>query len=73
MEIYEGSCHATKKVIELCSTSGSFVKHFVYVSSLSSVGPSPEGKPTCQDMLPVSDYGKSKRIAESDVLSAGCR
>ncbi|HUI65099.1 MAG TPA: NAD-dependent epimerase/dehydratase family protein [Bacteroidota bacterium] len=71
-EFYEGNFHATKTVVERCLAAGSKIRHFIYVSSLSATGPSAIGSPVCEDAPyhPVSDYGKSKMLAESVVLKA---
>ncbi|MFO7524514.1 MAG: NAD(P)-dependent oxidoreductase [Ignavibacteriaceae bacterium] len=69
-EYYEGNFQATKNFIETCSTCCNNLKRFVYVSSLTAVGPSLETKPVDEnsDYHPVSDYGKSKMLAELEVL-----
>jgi len=43
---------------------------FVHISSLAAVGPSPPGRPVREDdpPRPVSHYGKSKLLAEQEVL-----
>src|SRR5205823_11876588 len=48
------------------------LKRFVYVSSLSAIGPSADGKPVPDDAppRPVTQYGQSKLAAEQAVLAA---
>ncbi|HXX64966.1 MAG TPA: NAD-dependent epimerase/dehydratase family protein [Bacteroidota bacterium] len=72
LEFYEGNFRATKSVVERCLAAASGIRHFIYVSSLSATGPSAIGSPVCEDSPyhPVSDYGKSKMLAESVLLKA---
>ncbi len=47
------------------------IKRFVYVSSLTACGPSPDGRPVPLDQeSPIDAYGRSKLAAEKVVLSA---
>jgi len=49
---------------------GSPVKRFVFVSSLTACGPSPDGRPVPRDQeAPNNAYGRSKLSAEKVVLS----
>jgi dihydroflavonol-4-reductase len=69
-DYYEGNYSATKKITEACSSFSGTIKRFVYVSSLAAVGPSRNGKPVTEDTEchPVSEYGKSKLLAEREVM-----
>jgi nucleoside-diphosphate-sugar epimerase len=69
-EYYEGNTIATKRFVEVCSAVCSRLRRFVYVSSLTATGPSLDGTPVSEDMPyhPVSHYGKSKMLAELEVL-----
>jgi 2-alkyl-3-oxoalkanoate reductase len=50
---------------------GSPVKRFVFISSLTACGPSPDGRPVARDQeAPNNAYGRSKLSAEKVVLSA---
>ncbi len=71
-DYYEGNTMATKRFVAVCSRFASSLKRFVYVSSLTAVGPSPDGSPVEEDAPyhPVSYYGKSKMLAELEVLRA---
>ncbi len=71
-DYYEGNYLATKRFVEICSHSSLALKRFVYVSSLAAAGPSPDGLPLQEDAecRPVSAYGKSKLLAEREVLKA---
>jgi len=61
----------TRNVLEACARSGQGIGKFVLVSSLAAAGPSPHGRPvTDRDVQnPVSDYGKSKLLAEEEALT----
>lgn len=69
-EYYEGNYLATKKFINICARSSKNLKRFVYVSSQAAAGPSRNGKPLTEDApcRPVSHYGRSKMLAEKEVL-----
>ena len=69
-EYYEGNFIATKSLVQKCSTYCTSLKRFVYVSSLTAVGPSLDDKPVDESSVyhPVSEYGKSKMLAELEVL-----
>jgi len=49
------------------------VKKFCYLSSLTAVGPSPEGKPVDETApcRPITSYGESKLEAERVCKEAG--
>jgi len=60
----------TRNLIEACSRQGRAIRKFVLVSSLAAAGPAREGRPlTDRDVPhPVSDYGRSKLLAEEEAL-----
>ena len=60
----------TRNILEACSQYNSDIKKFVLVSSLAAAGPSQDGKPVrdVDTTHPVSDYGKSKVLAEKETL-----
>lgn len=70
IEFYEGNHRATLNLINACLKHCSKLKRFVYISSLSAVGPSIDDNPVNEETLyhPVSEYGKSKMLAEMEVL-----
>ncbi|OQY72980.1 MAG: hypothetical protein B6D44_08685 [Ignavibacteriales bacterium UTCHB2] len=70
-EYYERNYLATKKLVEACSAHCRNLRRFVYLSSLTAVGPSIDGKPVDETTAyhPVSDYGKSKMLAEIELLA----
>ena len=69
-EYYDGNYLATKRFVQLCAAYCPTLKRFVYVSSLTAVGPSNDGEIVTEETLyhPVSHYGKSKMLAELEVL-----
>jgi len=71
-EYYEGNYKATKKFVNICIKHANRLSRFIYVSSLAAVGPTNGGDPICENSPyhPVSDYGKSKMLAEQEVLKA---
>ena len=60
----------TKNLLAAAKKRG--IRRFVYVSSLTAVGPSQDGKPVPADRVcnPVTHYGRSKLKAEKAVLAA---
>ncbi len=71
-DYYEGNHRATKRLIEHCIRHGRSVRRFVYVSSQAAAGPSLDGRPVDERIpcRPVSHYGRSKMLAEKEVLAA---
>lgn len=69
LDYYNGNWLATQRLLEQCLRHGKKIKRFVYVSSQTASGPSPDGKPIREDAPyhPVSHYGKSKMLAELEV------
>lgn len=69
-EYYEGNYLTTKNFIHVCARSCNRLKRFVYVSSQAAAGPSLDGRPITEEgpYHPVSHYGKSKMLAEKEVL-----
>lgn len=74
-EYYEGNYCATKRFVDVCASRCANLKRFLYVSSLSAIGPSLNGLPVNESTpyRPVSHYGKSKMLAELEVLRAANR
>jgi nucleoside-diphosphate-sugar epimerase len=60
----------TKNILQACARNNSGMKKFILVSSLAAAGPSPDGIPVKDSDVPrpVSDYGKSKLLAEEETL-----
>lgn len=59
----------TKNLLEAARTTPASLQTFIYVSSLSAAGPSPDGHLLTEDEKPrpVSHYGESKLAAEREV------
>jgi len=60
----------TKNILQACAHGNPSIKKFILVSSLAAAGPSPDGIPVNDSDVPqpVSDYGKSKLLAEEETL-----
>ena len=71
-EYYEGNTRATRRFVEICRGHRASLRRFIYVSSQTAVGPALDGRPVNEDSPyhPVSHYGKSKMLAEIEVLRA---
>jgi dihydroflavonol-4-reductase len=69
-DYYEGNHHTTRRLLERCVRHGNRLQRFLYVSSLSAVGPAIDGRPVDEatPFHPVSHYGISKMRAEMEVL-----
>jgi len=69
-DYYEGNYLTTKNFINICARSSNKFERFVYVSSQAAVGPALDGRPVTEKdpYQPVSHYGKSKMLAEKEVL-----
>jgi len=60
----------TKHLLEACARFNPGVEKFIQVSSQAAAGPSLDGRPVDDSNRPhpVSDYGRSKLLAEDEVL-----
>jgi nucleoside-diphosphate-sugar epimerase len=69
-EYYEVNHLGTRNLLDIYTRHGPGLGKFVLVSSLAAAGPGSEGHPvTDRDPPhPVSDYGKSKLLAEEEAL-----
>ena len=69
-DYYAVNQQGTRNMVEACGRHASRLKKFVLVSSLAAVGPSIEGRPVTEREVPrpVSDYGRSKLLAEEEAL-----
>ncbi len=65
-EYYAVNAEGTRNLVEACNASGAPLRRFVLVSSLSVSGPGTPADPAREDRRPrpVSDYGRSKMLAE---------
>lgn len=70
---YEVNTRGTQNLVEACLEENPDLKKLLFVSSISAAGPSPRGKSLNEkdECRPVSDYGRSKLLAEQIVL--GCK
>jgi len=59
----------TKNLLEACARYNPGIEKFILVSSQAAAGPSLDGRPVDEGNTshPVSDYGKSKLLAEEEV------
>ncbi len=69
-EYYKVNQFGTRNILEACAENNPGLKKFIYVSSLGAAGPAEERKPITESATPgpVSDYGKSKLLAEQETL-----
>ncbi len=74
-EYYKSNLDGTLNLAKACITLGTQIDRFLFVSSLAAVGPSRNG--TLMDESapyhPVSEYGKSKMLAEQRLLDLADR
>lgn len=71
LEYYEANHIGTKNLLDALRLNNPAIRRFVLVSSLSAAGPSRDGTPVKDTdiPMPVSDYGKSKLLAEREALA----
>jgi len=69
-DYYRANQEGTKNILQACADSGARLEKFIFVSSLAAAGPGEERKAiTIHDPPhPISDYGKSKLLAEQETL-----
>jgi len=62
----------TKNLLEACRLQNPTLKRFIYISTQAAAGPATNGIPLTEDDLPrpISTYGKSKQLAEQEVLAS---
>lgn len=67
-DYYRTNQTGTRNILEACKRSNPAIRRFVLMSSLAAAGPSQNGTPVTDTMIPrpVSDYGKSKLLAEEE-------
>lgn len=72
---FDVNTQGTRNLLEACFEENPGLRKFVFVSSISAVGPSPCGAVLDEDAecRPISDYGRSKLAAEEAVLAASGR
>jgi nucleoside-diphosphate-sugar epimerase len=69
-EYYEVNQLGTRNILEACAGNNPDISKFILVSSLAAAGPSGDGTPVkdTDSPRPVSDYGKSKLLAEEEAM-----
>jgi nucleoside-diphosphate-sugar epimerase len=69
-EYYEVNHLGTRNILEACARYNPGISKFILVSSLAAVGASDDGTPVkdTDRPRPVSDYGKSKLLAEEEAM-----
>ncbi|MEW5902595.1 MAG: NAD(P)-dependent oxidoreductase, partial [Acidobacteriota bacterium] len=74
-EYYQANVLGTLNLLEACAERNPRLRKFVLVSSISAAGPSERGRPLREEdpCRPISDYGRSKKMAEEAVAERGGR
>jgi len=69
-EFYRINYQGTRNLLEACRVQHLKLQRFVYISSQAAAGPGRDGTPVTEKDTPkpISNYGKSKRLAEQAVL-----
>jgi nucleoside-diphosphate-sugar epimerase len=69
-EYYEVNHIGTRNMLEACARYNPSIEKFILLSSLAAAGPARDGRPLRESDLPhpVSDYGRSKLLAEQETL-----
>lgn len=70
-EYYEVNHLGTRNLLQACAYRNPGLEKFILISSLAAAGPSRDGQPVKANDAPhpVSDYGKSKLLAEEETLA----
>lgn len=71
-EYFRGNWGVTHNLMLAAQRNPDKIERFVHVSSLAAVGPSKQGEPVDEKTpcAPVSEYGRTKLMAENEVLAA---
>ena len=74
-KIFKTNYEGTKNLVDACLENGANIDRFLFVSSHAVMGPTQKDKLYNEDMecQPVSDYGKSKLMAEQYLQSINGR
>jgi len=74
-DYYRANTLSTKNLADACRKAAPGLKSFVFVSSISAVGPSEGGQRLDETApcRPISNYGRSKLAAEQALRSTGSR
>ena len=69
---FEGNTVATKNILDACKRYSTHLSKFIFISSQTAVGPSPDLEHPVDESTPcrpITAYGESKKAAEEVVLS----
>src|SRR5512143_568228 len=71
----DANVEGTRHLVEACLHAAPKLERFVFVSSIAAAGPSAPGRPRTEvdEPAPVTDYGRSKLLAERVVGEAAGR
>jgi nucleoside-diphosphate-sugar epimerase len=74
-KIYQTNFEGTKNLVDVCLDLGIKLKRFLFVSSVAAMGPAQEKEIFDEEVRckPVSDYGRSKLLAEQSLNSIKTR
>lgn len=69
-DFYRVNHEGTRNLLEACRLKCTALKRFIFISSQAAVGPSTDGIPLTEDdpPRPISAYGRSKQLAEQEVM-----
>ncbi len=70
-EYYKVNHIGTRNILEACARHNPGIEKFILISSLAAAGPGTDGTPVkdSDPPHPVSDYGRSKLLAETETLA----
>lgn len=70
-DYYKVNQGGTRNILDACMRHNPGIEKFILISSQAAAGPSPDGKPVRVGDAPhpVSDYGRSKLLAEEETLA----
>jgi nucleoside-diphosphate-sugar epimerase len=70
-EYYSINHIGTRNILEACARHNPGIEKFILISSLAAAGPGTDGHPVKDSDAPhpVSDYGRSKLLAETETLA----
>ena len=70
VDYYRINHQGTRSLIEACLRRNRGLQRFVYLSTLATLGPGEEGRPSLEgdEPHPITDYGKSKLMGELEVM-----
>jgi dihydroflavonol-4-reductase len=68
-EYFQANVVGTRNLLETVAERNPGIQKFIFVSSISATGPSPQGQVLTEDApcRPITDYGRSKLAAEETV------